>query len=179
MPRKPKIDFNRLDIEYQKLVETFEYRSINDAARALNTSKSTIKRLIQKQNLTQQNLEIYKEKKSLEMRLHEREEKIKNLKMELKKDSEKCSICLDLLDGTQTKTIPCWHTFHFECILNWKKQLVERSCENLTCPICREIFEINRLPDLEFGVKKILNRRINKSITNRIEYLIKWEKLVF
>ena len=43
MPRKQKIDFNRLDIEYQKLVETCEYRSINDAARALNTSKSTIK----------------------------------------------------------------------------------------------------------------------------------------
>ena len=177
MPRKQKIDFNQLELDYQALVKKLGYMSLIDAARALNISKSTIKRLNVKRNMANRNPEHYKKNKSLEMRLLAKEKKIQQINNELQKSNDKCSICLARLMSEPTKTLPCWHTFHHDCITEWRDGLASRSCDNFTCPLCREIFEVNKQPmEVEYGVKKILKRRINKALTNRIEYLILWQK---
>ena len=45
--------------------------------------------------------------------------------------SEKtCTICLDVLQGNSTRSLPCAHVFHTTCISKWL------ALSN-TCPVCR------------------------------------------
>ena len=49
-------------------------------------------------------------------------------------DATKCAICFEVLLKDSTKTLPCEHSFHKNCI----KQVRIK-----TCPLCREPFEEN------------------------------------
>lgn len=45
--------------------------------------------------------------------------------------NEKCSVCLsDLRDGEQAMKLPCFHTFHKDCITEWLVRKAE-------CPVCK------------------------------------------
>ena len=45
---------------------------------------------------------------------------------------QQCSICTDpLSDETSSHRLPCGHTFHTECIVQWFRY------EHTTCPLCR------------------------------------------
>ena len=48
--------------------------------------------------------------------------------------TEECSICLDNFDDTDSLTLPCGHTFHTCCILEWFDK-------QMTCPVCRRRFK--------------------------------------
>lgn len=50
-----------------------------------------------------------------------------------------CNICLtDFEDGENLRTLPCFHSFHCECIDNWLSR-------SPICPVCRTV--INEQPD--------------------------------
>lgn len=51
-----------------------------------------------------------------------------------------CAICLDHLDNKQTFTLPCGHTFHTECQINWFLN------GQKTCPNCRSCKTLGDLP---------------------------------
>ena len=51
-----------------------------------------------------------------------------------------CAICLDQLDNKQTFTLPCGHTFHTECQINWFLN------GQKTCPTCRSFKTLGDLP---------------------------------
>ena len=44
---------------------------------------------------------------------------------------DECSICLQTLNSQKIKVLPCEHTFHTDCILEWLTN-------TNTCPICRK-----------------------------------------
>ena len=48
-------------------------------------------------------------------------------------DGEECSICLNILKGTDISIMDCNHYFHTNCITNWLNSKKEE-----VCPICRE-----------------------------------------
>ena len=48
--------------------------------------------------------------------------------------SEECPICLDSFDDTDSLILPCGHTYHTCCILEWFD-------EQMTCPVCRRRFK--------------------------------------
>eukprot|EP00111_Clytia_hemisphaerica_P005984 TCONS_00017310-protein len=48
-------------------------------------------------------------------------------------DRSTCSICADYLSISDCTACPCGHTFHYNCIIRWKK-------ESSTCPQCRVRF---------------------------------------
>ena len=55
----------------------------------------------------------------------------------LENDTE-CAICVaDLVDA---RVLPCVHTFCLKCIEKWSQK--ENTGEKVSCPICREVFEI-------------------------------------
>ena len=44
---------------------------------------------------------------------------------------EECSICLgEIIQGAKIHTVPCGHTFHYDCIVPWSQI-------NQNCPVCR------------------------------------------
>lgn len=46
-------------------------------------------------------------------------------------EPKECPICLEKLkDGDEVISLPCAHTFHFQCITSWLS-------EHDTCPLCR------------------------------------------
>ena len=55
----------------------------------------------------------------------------------LENDTE-CAICVsDIVDA---RVLPCVHTFCLKCIEKWSQK--ENTGEKVSCPICREVFEI-------------------------------------
>ena len=46
---------------------------------------------------------------------------------------EECPVCFELLE-TDVGVLACRHSFHCNCLLEWKKTLGARPLE---CPICR------------------------------------------
>lgn len=67
-----------------------------------------------------------------------------------------CSICLTGLSG-RTRTLPCNHTFHHNCIMGW------RGSGHHTCPVCRELFDVP-----EFKITLIIEPRDGPRITSNI-----------
>lgn len=52
-----------------------------------------------------------------------------------RKSGRNCSICLEpFVVGEVEKSIPCFHTFHANCIDQWLKKSVH-------CPICKSTVE--------------------------------------
>ena len=47
---------------------------------------------------------------------------------------EKCPVCLQLIDRSKSFTSVCFHSFCFECILQW-------SSIKLSCPLCKTAFD--------------------------------------
>jgi len=48
--------------------------------------------------------------------------------------TEECAICLNPFIDNNLLTIPCGHTYHTECILEWFDK-------KMTCPMCRKKFK--------------------------------------
>eukprot|EP00287_Rhodomonas_sp_CCMP768_P020733 CAMPEP_0202809338 /NCGR_PEP_ID=MMETSP1389-20130828/1662_1 /ASSEMBLY_ACC=CAM_ASM_000865 /TAXON_ID=302021 /ORGANISM="Rhodomonas sp., Strain CCMP768" /LENGTH=267 /DNA_ID=CAMNT_0049479907 /DNA_START=86 /DNA_END=887 /DNA_ORIENTATION=+ len=49
---------------------------------------------------------------------------------------EECMICLDeMVEGHLVSSLPCGHTFHYECISNWLKTKLLAGCTGC-CPNC-------------------------------------------
>jgi len=68
-----------------------------------------------------------------------------------------CGICIG--DLTDARILPCFHTFCLKCMEKWKLQN-EQTGEKVSCPMCREEFEIPEggtaaLPKNDF-VEKLL-----------------------
>ena len=61
--------------------------------------------------------------------------KVIELEQEQEQEQEppECSICQDLIDNDNI-TIPCGHSFHINCLLEWCR----RHNMATTCPLCRE-----------------------------------------
>jgi len=50
-------------------------------------------------------------------------------------DKSSCNICLSEFDeGEKIRTLPCFHSFHTNCIDNWLNRKAE-------CPVCRSSVE--------------------------------------
>ena len=68
-------------------------------------------------------------------------------------DEECCGICGELMKNKYSYTLPCNHTFHYECILKTLKTS-KSACNK--CPYCRRSFEIlepvNGLKSLVHGI---------------------------
>jgi len=47
------------------------------------------------------------------------------------KDVRDCPICYDVISGKDFKITRCNHVFHKSCLERW-------TCQNSTCPMCRE-----------------------------------------
>jgi len=70
-----------------------------------------------------------------------------------------CGICIANL--TDARILPCFHTFCVKCIEKWSQN--KQAGENVSCPMCREEFEIPEggtaaLPKNDF-VEKLLNMK--------------------
>jgi len=68
-----------------------------------------------------------------------------------------CAICVD--DLIDARVLPCVHTFCLKCIQKWSQN--KASGEKVSCPICREEFEIPEggtaaLPKNDF-IEKLLD----------------------
>jgi hypothetical protein len=59
--------------------------------------------------------------------------RVKDGRCRFHRGGEDCSVCLADLTGA-CKTLPCGHTFHRRCILQWRER------GNHTCPVCRASF---------------------------------------
>ena len=46
------------------------------------------------------------------------------------REEVQCSICMEMIDRTEKKTLNCNHDFHTECVNRWLRS-------NDTCPLCR------------------------------------------
>jgi len=134
----------------------------------------------------------------MSLRLHnklynsiKRKKKLKNM--------SSCSICLELMESSPTtaaenttRTLSeCGHKFHIDCINHWLinrtscplcRTLIGRPDDNL--PVARQLFRLESveytvIPAVEddgpeFTVDRVLDRRLNRSRNNRVEYLILW-----
>ena len=47
---------------------------------------------------------------------------------------EPCSVCMESMDESNSRTLECTHTFHKECLERWKLRMS-------TCPMCRAPFD--------------------------------------
>merc|ERR1711998_702556 len=51
--------------------------------------------------------------------------------MGMSQDGKACSICMEDFEvGSVVRTLPCFHTFHKDCVDKWLKR-------QLTCPNCK------------------------------------------
>lgn len=55
----------------------------------------------------------------------------------IREEDKECMICLLNVENTLTRTTPCGHLFHKECIDEWGRK-------SLTCPMCRLPLERER-----------------------------------
>lgn len=49
---------------------------------------------------------------------------------QIREEDKECMICLLSVEKTMTRTTPCGHLFHKDCIDEWGRK-------SLTCPTCR------------------------------------------
>lgn len=54
------------------------------------------------------------------------------LQVAVVEDTTECSICLDTGDMPSWRSLPCGHSFHEKCLLEWARRARHR-----TCPLCR------------------------------------------
>ena len=70
---------------------------------------------------------------------------------------DNCVICCDSLnkDNMITITLPCHHTFHEDCLNDWRKQR-----RGYTCPICRaEYTSSEHIVTFDTGYRQTINER--------------------
>ena len=49
-----------------------------------------------------------------------------------------CALCLEPLSDKETRTTPCNHTFHKNCLLELSKKSGTRTRDDFPCPLCRK-----------------------------------------
>ncbi len=87
-------------------------------------------------------------------------------------NKEKCAICLQIIDKSKSFTSICFHSFCFECLLQW-------SSIKLSCPLCKTVFDRilfnlkSQVQYKQFNVKPIIqpsNQAGTSSSLDIIEY---------
>ena len=58
----------------------------------------------------------------------------------LTSDQPECCICQEAVRDSTARRLACGHVFHLECIKSWLN-------EKNTCPICRKVFALARIPN--------------------------------
>lgn len=86
-----------------------------------------------------------------------------------------CSICMENLDTSETRTLPCNHVFHNQCIERWKRARMRS-----TCPMCRAPFDQPRY-SVSVTIKTIADGTTgsHEYVTNDIARLIEHSNVPF
>lgn len=56
----------------------------------------------------------------------------------VREEENNCPICQEKLGCSDMIRLLCFHSFHYECILNWYKVALRKPDTVRTCPLCRE-----------------------------------------
>jgi len=56
---------------------------------------------------------------------------------QIEKSDDRCLICLEKMENGNSKTLPCKHTFHCECI-NLSAKYLKKNAS--VCPYCRQTY---------------------------------------